>query len=144
MLAEATRIKADAGDHRAFLIDPMKFSEGGQRVEQTQQIVDCIHAVGLHVDIGDVVFGPGSSDSRESYCAVRMVATVGNGAQNSAKHVAEAFPHALTLPFRLDGLGGFKLQWNAAGEPDAPSLGRCGLRSGCVCSRPAPGQRHLQ
>ena len=36
-----------------------------------------------------------------------MVATVGDNAQGAAKRVAEAFPHALTLPFRLDGLGGF-------------------------------------
>ena len=48
-------------------------------MEQTQQIVDCMHAAGLHVDIDDVVVGPGSSDSREKYCAVRMVAAVGDG-----------------------------------------------------------------
>ena len=77
VFAEATRIKADVGDYRAFLIDSMKFPEGAQRVEQTQPIVDCMHAVALHVDIDDVVFGPGSSDSRDGYCAVRMVATVG-------------------------------------------------------------------
>ena len=94
----------------------MKFPEGGQRVEQTQQIVDYMHAVGLHVDIGNVVFGPGSSDLRDNYyCAVRMVGTVGDGAQYSVKRVAEAFPHALTLSFRLDGLGGF----NFSGTPQA-------------------------
>ena len=67
MLTEAIRIKAGAGDQRAFLVGSMDFSEGGQRVEQTQQTVDCMHAVGLHVDIDDVVLAPGSSDSREKY-----------------------------------------------------------------------------
>ena len=38
-----------------------------------------------------------------------MVATVGNGAQDTIKRVAEAeaSPHAMSLPFRLDGLGGY-------------------------------------
>ena len=106
----------------------MKFPAVGKRVEQIQQIVDCMHATGLHVDNGNVVFGPDSSDSRDNSCAVRMVATVGDGALGTIKHVAEAFPYALTLPFRLNGLGGFdfngsppqanlmRLPWGGAGS----------------------------
>ena len=67
LLGEATRNKADAGDYRAIYVGSMDFPEGGQRVEQTQQIVDCMHAMGLHADIVDVVFGPASSDSRNKY-----------------------------------------------------------------------------
>ena len=59
MLTIATRNKADSGD-RAFYVDSMGFPEGEQRVEQTHQIADCMHAMGLHADIGDVVFGPAS------------------------------------------------------------------------------------
>jgi len=65
-----------------------------------------LHFVLACVDIGDVVFGPAWNDSREKYCAVRMVATVGDDAPDGAERVAEAASHALTLPFRLD-LGGF-------------------------------------
>ena len=107
LLAEATRIKAGAGGQRAFLVGSMDFPEGGQRAEQTQQIVECIYAAGLHVDIDDVVFGPGSNDSRVKYCDVKMVATISDDASDGTKRVAEAFPHALTLPFWLAGLGGF-------------------------------------
>ena len=90
---------ADVGDKRAFLITSMKFLEGGQRVEQIQQIVDCMQAAHLYVENDNVVFGPGSSDSRDSSCAVRIVATVGDGAQDTAKRgkckrVAGAFPHS--------------------------------------------------
>ena len=68
---------ADVGDQRAFLVTAMKFSEGEQRAEQIQQIVDCAcgHAdraplrqggrperTGLLflelLDNGNVVFGP--------------------------------------------------------------------------------------
>ena len=45
-----------------------------------QQIVDCMHAAHLYVDNDSVVFGPDSSDSRDSSCAVKMIATVGEGA----------------------------------------------------------------
>ena len=82
-------------------------------MEQIQQIVDCMHAADFHVDNGNVVFGPDSSNSRDNSCAVKMVATVGDGAQDSIKRVAEAFPYALTLPFRLDGLGGFNFNDSA-------------------------------
>ena len=69
---------ADVGDQqRAFLITSMKFPAGGQRVEQIQQqIVDCMHAAHLYVDNANVVFGPDSNDSRDSSCAVKMVAVV--------------------------------------------------------------------
>ena len=75
LLSEATRNKADSGDYRAlFYVGSMGFPEGGQRVEQTQQIAGCMHAAGLHADVDDVVFGPASSDSRKNYCAVKIVA----------------------------------------------------------------------
>ena len=43
-LGEATLAMADVGDKRAFLVTSVKFPEGGQRVEQIQQIVDCMQA----------------------------------------------------------------------------------------------------
>ena len=54
-----------------------------------------------------MVFAPASSDSRNNYCAAKIAATIGDGAQDADKRTAEAFPHAMTLTFRLDGLGGF-------------------------------------
>ena len=78
LLAEATMAMADVGDERAFLVTSMKFPAGGQRVEQIQQIVDCMHAADLHVDNGNVVFGPDPSDSRDNSCAVKMVAIIGD------------------------------------------------------------------
>ena len=67
---------ADVRDKRAFLVTSMGFPAGGQRVEQIQHIVDCMHAAHLYVDNNDnVVVGPDSSDSRDSSCAVKMVAT---------------------------------------------------------------------
>ena len=95
LLAEVTMAMADVGDKRAFLVNSMEFPAGGQRVEQMQQIVDCMHAADLHVDDDNEVFGPDSSDSRHNSCAVKMVATVGDGAQDSIKRAAEAFPYAL-------------------------------------------------
>ena len=65
-----------------------------------------MRAVHLYVDNANVVFGPDSSDSRDSSCTVRMVATVCDGAQDTIKRVAEASPHAISLSSRLDGLGG--------------------------------------
>ena len=52
-----------------------------------------------------MVFAPASSDSRNNYCAAKIAATIGDGAQDADKRTAEAFPHAMTLTFRLDGLG---------------------------------------
>ena len=100
LLAEATIAMADVGDERAFLVSSMKFPAGGQRVEQIQQIVGCMHAAGLHVDNANVVFGPDPSDSRDNSCAVKMVAAVGDGVQDSIKCAAEAFQYALPLPSR--------------------------------------------
>ena len=127
LLAEATRNKADSGDYRVIYVGSMGFTEGGERVEQTQQIFDCMHAAGLHADPGDVVFEPASSDSRNNYCAVKIAAAVGDDASDPAKRAAEAFPHATTLTFRLDGLGGFdfagvkqanvtRLPWGGSGS----------------------------
>ena len=48
---------ADVGDQRAFMVTAMKFPEGEQRMEQIQQIVDCMRTVNLYVENGNVVFG---------------------------------------------------------------------------------------
>ena len=47
LLAEATRSKAGSRDYRAFYVGSMGFPEGAKRVEQTQQVVGCMHAAGL-------------------------------------------------------------------------------------------------
>ena len=66
-----------------------------------------MRAINLYVDNGNVVFGPDSSDSRDSSCAVRMVATVSDDAQDTIKLLAEVLPRAMSLPFfRLGSLGG--------------------------------------
>ena len=77
----------------------------------------------LYVDNDNVVFGPDSSDSRDSSCAVRMFATVGDDAHDTVNRVAEAFLHAMSLPFRLDGLAGY----NFGDDPSQANLMRLPL-----------------
>ena len=111
MRAKASRGLADTGTgaRRAFLVSDVELLADQPRVEQEQQIVQCLAMAGLTVDKDGMVFDINSEDSRNlsDMPFACLFARVNGDAEHNAKRVAEGLPHEITLPFALPQIGGF-------------------------------------
>jgi hypothetical protein len=107
MLAKASRDLADTGACRTFLVSDVELPADQSRVDQENQIVECLAMAGLTADIDGMVFDIDSEDSRDQRHYIRVIAQVNGDAEHNVKLVAEGLPHELALPFALPQIGGF-------------------------------------
>ena len=90
-LAEATRDLANTGKYRAFLVSDVELPTDQSRVEQENQIAQCMHGHGGPYRY-NIALGTNAEDTRDRRCIVRMVTEFNGDAEQNVKRVVVGLP----------------------------------------------------